>query len=314
MEKLYDHGFSGQAGYTENKLITEAYEKVLKINEIRNKKLQGIKDVSSSRNKEEEELEMYHDEKMLQNIMREKDFIGIYGADKVKKDEKDVFNQEKIIERDTDPQRLEDKKRSTVIEEIIFEQSVMADWLGEKTNVIKTAKYDDYFNHIDLVAEFDNSEKNISNFINAGMAIDVTFSQDLDRKIARNKKEIDAGVLAEIEYIRSKNIKPGKLKNIPRFLIVLDRKTTDELIEIYLNGEKKELNYHPVQNEIIGSIELQAAIYGYNCHRDKEKIYRGHKDIAKKILAEKNQKTARMTNGIKLLIQRLSQKFDIPEL
>lgn len=286
MEKLYDHGFSGQAGYTEDKLIREAYDKLIKVKKINFEKLQEIEEARKSGGILENE-ELSHDEQFLSRIIIEKDFYPVYGRKKVDKDEQRAANREKADNEKCSPEEMEDKKRSEILEYIIFEQCIKGKWLGKDTDIAQATKYDDFFNHVDLIAEFKNPEESKKGFLHAGIAIDITFSKDLDEKIHRIKNEISEDKLGEVEYYKSKNTPPGKIKDVPRFLVALDRETTDELIELWLTGQEEKLNNHEVQVEIMSSLYLQCGIFKEKSHRKLEKVYEKYENILKIILDEK---------------------------
>ncbi len=85
---------------------------------------------------------------------------------------------------------------------------------------IKTSEYDDYKNGVDLVLEFQKADNPASHI---GLGVDVTFSNNLARKLTKIKEEIATGKLASVKYFDSPNSHMrGQLRNIPRGVVGFD--------------------------------------------------------------------------------------------
>lgn len=187
----------------------------------------------------------------------DEDFVKLYGIEKVEKDKKYVEEMEEIFKKNNDK---ESAKKATILEYIIYEQSELGDWLGKKAITQKTSRTDDIRNGIDIAVEFEEENKV---FEYLGLAIDVSFGDELLKKFNRIKKEIDSGELAKIEYFRSQNI-AKEINNVPRVVVAVDGKTLNDLIELWSEkneDSKTKLAAHPVQIQILNELFIQLKIF-----------------------------------------------------
>jgi len=191
-----------------------------------------------------------------ENEVQMEDFKDTY--DDIDKDKKYVAKREKQFQEQTTPALEEINKLATIFEAIIFEQGEQSDWLGSNTETIKTSRFDDIANGVDMIVEFTPEDQPVSHL---GMAIDATFNSDTSAKFERIKREIDEGKMAEVKYFQSDNQEfKGKLKMIPRIVIGADSKAISELSELWLEesrGSKKVLAEHQIQFQILEEIIMQ---------------------------------------------------------
>lgn len=193
-------------------------------------------------------------------------FTDLYGPENVENDKNYV---KKMEERFKKPEQEDVDKLATILEAIIYEHAELSEWLGPNTETIKTSRYDDIRNGIDLIAEFIENEKSA---FHLGLAVDATLSSDkINEKIKRIKEEIDKGKLARIKYFRSDFLGiRGELSNLPRIIIAADAKTINELSELWSEGRMKELGKHQIQFQILEEIILQ--LETFKNYAEKKKL------------------------------------------
>jgi hypothetical protein len=188
---------------------------------------------------------------------KDDDFIKLHGEEKVKKDQEYVEKMERIFKVNN---KSESSKKATILEYIIYEQSELGEWLGKKAVTQKTSRTDDIRNGIDIAVEF---EKDTEDSEYLGLAIDVSFGDELMKKFQRIKDEIDSGKLAKLEYFRSQNI-AKEITDVPRVIVAVDGKTLNELIELWSEkseDSKTKLAAHPVQIQILNELFIQLKIF-----------------------------------------------------
>ncbi len=159
--------------------------------------------------------------------------------------------------RDTEAEAML-RKMAKIFEIIINEQIELSDWLGGSAMTKRVSKYDDYKNGVDTVVEFDDDD----GFSHLALAIDITSSHELTRKFGRIKKEIDEGILTKIKYFVSDGLSfKGEKGNIPRVVIGADRKSIIDLMEKWMEEDKKALVEHVIQAIIIEEIITQLRVF-----------------------------------------------------
>lgn len=211
------------------------------------------------------------------------DFKDIYSLDVIKNDLKKLNEFEENINKKASKESFESLKRATIFEGLILKEVNRSYWL-DNIKLIKSSRFDDVFNGIDLISEY--QQKTTAAYL--GLALDVTLSQELDSKIERIKKEIELGKLAEIKYFKSDflNFK-GVLYNLPRVIICADFKTVNQLAELSLENKREILLKHPFQLQILEEILEQLKVYrDYAILYNQEKlveIYNRHLEIFKMI-------------------------------
>ena len=209
-------------------------------------------------------------------------FADLYEKGVIEKDELTVREIEKTFSSDKTKEGL--KKLSELFEVLFSKLVELEDWLGDDVFVVETSTFDDYVNGVDAVAEFLRE----GSLTHLGLAIDVTFTSDTQKKITKIRDEIKGGKLPLVRYFVSESGDfRGELSNIPRVVLGTDRKTLDELAELWLDflhlrkrkqtlterevpfqltqkirEVKEKLQNHPLQIELLAQIELQLESFG----------------------------------------------------
>lgn len=163
------------------------------------------------------------------------EFEDLYGKENVNKDRDYVEELKREFEEEDSPEMKEAYEYSTMYEAVFTDLAEKGKWLGPETMIYNTSEYDDLVNGIDIVAEFSREGM----FSHLGLAIDVTFSKEVKKKLIRIKKEIKSGDLAKVKYYNSEraNIR-GELSNIPHVIVGTDKRMIDELVGLWLQKRK----------------------------------------------------------------------------
>lgn len=157
--------------------------------------------------------------------------------------------QAKIEEQSSNQHSLVNKKLSVISEGLICDLINQGLILGPKARAWKANLYDDYINHIDLVVELDDCPIEY-------LAIDVTYSVSLDKKLNRIRNGISSGKLSGAKYVgsTSKDIIPSFLLGLDlRNLCVLGKRWIEHPDEI-AHSEKFSL----LRLQLIKQIEVYA--------------------------------------------------------
>ena len=130
-------------------------------------------------------------------------------------------------------------KRAQLLEAILAEQIDLSDWFGSDVMTIIPSEYDDFFNAIDLVAEFEKEET----FQYMAAGIDVTSSaHPVKKKLDTIKSHIQDGSLTKMKYFQSeRNTTQKKLENVFKFVIGVDPRTIHELASLWLTVHKARI-------------------------------------------------------------------------
>jgi hypothetical protein len=149
-------------------------------------------------------------------------------------------------------------------------------WLPD-TFLTETSDFDDWINGTDAVLEAGNFKA----------AIDFTSQKDKDRvhdKLIKVFKKIDTGRLGEAKYFKSQADKTKSYPVLmPAIIIGLSERTVSGLLDIYISGNKKELEGHPVRHAIAEEIIAQIRAYKSYINNPARASYKP--DIAKKMTA-----------------------------
>ncbi|MFM2423622.1 MAG: hypothetical protein RLZZ70_7 [Candidatus Parcubacteria bacterium] len=197
--------------------------------------------------------------------IKRSDFSGMYDQKSLNEDaayvrycEQQFALAKKQAESHPSQMDIEDtKKISEVLEYLIFSGINNANWIPF-TQAIKTSDYDDYKHKIDLVLEF--VSKATTGHI--GLGIDVTFSNDIDKKLKTIKDEIDNydgknNQLGKVKYYHSKQSgKQEELSGIPRVVVAIDIDVLDDLIQS--RDQKNHIIRHIIITEIIEQLHVFA--------------------------------------------------------
>lgn len=177
-------------------------------------------------------------------------FTGLYGPGILKRDTAEVERLERVF--DQSPSKI----HADILEAIVLEHGELSEWFGPKSQVIKTARFDDYKNKVDMVVETETEDRRFSHM---ALGIDVTFgSRDLHKKFDAIKARIEDGTLGEIKYFHSDRQNfTGRLGKIPQVVVGVEIERVKELGLLWMNRRNKELREHSVQITILEEAALQ---------------------------------------------------------
>lgn len=151
------------------------------------------------------------------------------------------------------PETERARKYATILEGIIHEQVELSDWLGPDVMTRKASRYDDIFNGVDSIAEFESDD----NPAVLALSLDVTYAHP-EKKLKRIRNEIDADTLSRIKYFESSDGRfQGSLSKVPRVIIGTDFLQIERLATLWVEGKKTELANDPVQWIILNEIASQ---------------------------------------------------------
>jgi hypothetical protein len=179
----------------------------------------------------------------------------VYSPQEVASDLAYADRVEKDFESSKSEHGRNSKKIGETFEAMMLMQSEMANWLGNATTM-KTARYDDYKNKIDMISEWHSPESG-SQILS--LAVDVTFgASTIAKKMYSIKEEIDRGELGLIRYFKdSRGDFMGTRRNVPRTVVGISQPVVEELAGLWVNNENRKLGDHPVQRVITGQIYSQ---------------------------------------------------------
>jgi hypothetical protein len=162
--------------------------------------------------------------------------------------------EKEFRESDTAAEALH-KRTADIFEAIILKEAELSEWLGTATTY-KTAAYDDYYNKIDMIAEW-GGEGEANKVIALGT--DVTYGAlNVHHKLERIREAIDRGQLGTIKYFKdAAGNFMGRRKNVPLAVIGVSLPAVQELASLWMNGEKKQLGAHPIQRVLTEQLQEQ---------------------------------------------------------
>ncbi len=237
------------------------------------------------------------------NVLKEEDFKDIYPEQEIQNDIQYAAKlQGKFDEHNANEEtgiEAENVKKAQVLEHIIIEQSELQDWFGENAVTFKATRHDDIHNKIDMIVEFEevseSTEDAIKELSHLGLAIDITFSKDVDKKFEKIKEEIKSGHLSEAKYFRSERAGAKKLEHLPRVVIACSQKTLRDLTEKWLEGDKTSLEKHIFQLQMLEEISMQLKVYEEYArvvvkNEETAAIYRHYYQLVNKIRLERKKK------------------------
>jgi hypothetical protein len=199
------------------------------------------------------------------------DFKDLYGEKNIENDRLYVEGMEKKFKEDLTPEKKKLNQLAAVFEAIIYEHGELSDWFGPSAFMIKPSRYDDIKNGVDEVVEFQIDEYSASHL---ALAIDVTFSHEMQNKFERIKKENDTGKLTKVKYFNSDHLNiRGELSRVPRVVVGAEARTVKELGELWMEEKNKELGKHSIQFQILKEILMQAKVFSrYANQKGKSEI------------------------------------------
>jgi len=207
-----------------------------------------------------------------------KSFEGVpgYATEEIAKDTAWVQEMEQRFDAEGTPEQKELKKYATILEAMLNEMIGLHNLLGQRAEAITSSDFDDIRNGVDLIVEFqDETGENASHL---ALAIDVTFTSAVNEKIRRIKDKIIQGELTSIKYFSSEFLgSKGKLLDVPRVVIGIDRSSIEELGEVWLSNNKRALATHGVQRVVLDEVvmELEGLAEFARMHK-KERVARAY--------------------------------------
>ncbi len=156
----------------------------------------------------------------------------VYGKEAVMNDLKKVLSLEEKFAANTSKSDLEAKRLSSIFEMYFVDAANTQKWFGDKTNIMRTTRFDDYINGVDAIAEFqDDSDK----FGHLAMSTDLTFGHDASLgKIEEILRSIDGGEMARLRYFHSDAMGyTGQLRDIPKTILGMDRENLPEFVRLW---------------------------------------------------------------------------------
>jgi hypothetical protein len=222
-------------------------------------------------------------------VIQESDFAPVYGTQSVEADikfadmlEREVFKTESAVEQNA-------KKIAETLEAIVLMQSEMSEWLGG-AQTLKTARYDDYKNKVDMIAEWFSPEDG-SRVL--ALAVDVTFGvTTAEKKLSAIRAEIDSDKLGSIRYFKdSRGDVMGTRNNVPRTVIGVSQPVVAELAQLWLENKQKLLGVHPIQALFADEIHAQlSAMLAYAKKKGKTEAVRAYEQALSAIRPLQEQK------------------------
>jgi hypothetical protein len=197
-----------------------------------------------------EEAHVRAKEALIDYEIKPEMFVGFYDAAMLQRDVEEVARLEGLFEQNSS------KIYADILEAIACEHGELSDWFGPKSQVIKTARFDDYKNRIDMIVETETDNRQFSHM---ALGIDVTFgTSSIAKKLESIKRSIDSGELGQVKYFHSdrQNI-TGRLSKIPQVVAGIEIDRVRELGLSWMNRRNAELAVHPVQMLILTEAALQ---------------------------------------------------------
>lgn len=223
---------------------------------------------------------------LAENEIRPESFSGLYSESMMRRDAEEVARLEAAFAE------TPSKIYGDILEAVTCEHGELSEWFGQKSQVIKTARFDDYVNKIDMVVE---TEADNQQFTHLALGIDVTFgSRDLHKKFDAIRANIDRGRLGEVKYFHSdKQQYTGRLRKIPQVVVGVEIERIKELGLLWMNRRNNELRTHPVQIAILEEAVLQLRTFAKYAadigKQDLAPVFERELQKIEELLAEKRE-------------------------
>lgn len=120
-------------------------------------------------------------------------FRGFYDGAMIDRDLAYVKRRKDEIKKGETRESEESKKLATIFEAIVHEGIERFGWLGPDATAIRTSEYDD-LKGVDGIARFRREGESDAHL---GLAMDVTFGSEIQKKMDRTKEDIDNGHLGK---------------------------------------------------------------------------------------------------------------------
>lgn len=135
------------------------------------------------------------------------------------------------------------RKWATILEVVIHEQIELSEWLGSGVTTVRASDYDDIRNGIDTIVEFllEGAQPNY-----LALAVDVTFSPNIEDKLERIKQSIREGKLGYVKYFKSERFR-GELRQVPVVVVGTDIVTAKQLGNLWQERKKGSIGSAPCQ-------------------------------------------------------------------
>ncbi len=188
----------------------------------------------------------------------------------------------------------EAKKNATIFEAIVHEQIELNEWLGSNVRTVRPSAYDDIKNGVDSIVEIKQKARDPQHL---ALAIDVTFSPDIEDKFRRIENSILSGELGYIRYFKSGRFR-GELKHVPMVVVGADMETVRQLSELWLAKKNAQLGRHPIREvfveEIINQLEVFAEFAHATDKPEAEAVYTQALETVRAALKNREPDTRQM--------------------
>ena len=205
---------------------------------------------------------------------------GIYSDTEVQSDLNKVAKRKKEIQEGATSKEDGMRMISEVLGKLLSHLAEVNKWLGPNVHIVQASLFDDFFNGVDCIADFETREEHLA------FAVDATTAKDIStirKKIAIIRKNIESGRMAEVKYSSDENGKSQKpLRNIPHIIIGADRRMVDDVSELLLNETKNlsKIAFHPLMFVILDQTRAQLKMFGeFAKKNNKDDIARHYETI-----------------------------------
>jgi len=266
-------------------------------NPFEDKFLRGIdRRVNVEREKKELEEAYKRARKLLNDAAIDpNDFDNLYDEETIKNDIAHAAKMDQKFEAENMPETQESKKYATVLEGIVHEGIDKEGWFGDDARAIKTSRFDDIENGVDEVVEI--RDKDALSKSHLALAVDVTFSNQIAKKIKKIKDEIDSGKLGEVKYFLSEESEEEL--GIPRVVIGTEINNVKKIQGLWI--KKEDLTRHPFHLLMLEEVLKQLDEFAkYALRKEKKDIAEVYKSAANTVrtIYRKKIKDEEMSPGI----------------
>jgi len=249
--------------------------------------------IDSPARKEKIALEKAHaraSEILRKDEIKPSDFRDLYDPKMIKKDLEYVEMMEQRFLTEQDPKREESKQYAEILEAIIHDNIEKSNWLGRDAHSIKSSRYDDIKNGVDMIVEFQDEDEAVSSRL--ALVVDITFSTQIREKIDRIKEDIRNGRMAEVKYFSSDlSNQRGELVKLPNVVIGAEIGNVKKVRDAWMNESGNGLERHPLQMLMLEEIQKQLIFFmNYAIEYRQDEVAKSYKQalsIVFRILKEK---------------------------